>query len=95
MMANKTPSTDKMLTVFAIAVDVYRDTIRKLQLTVLAMIALYIVSLILFAWLVFAQPKNSEACIMPAIPVSSAVACRFAVSKSEKFNPPQEAGAYV
>lgn len=41
-MSEKKLSTDKMLTVFAIAVDVYRDTIRKLQLTVLVMIALYI-----------------------------------------------------
>ena len=94
-MSEKKLSTDKMLTVFAIAVDVYRDTIRKLQLTVLAMIALYIVSLILFAVLICVHPTSKTANIMPAVPASSAIACRFAVSKSEKFNPPQEAGAYV
>ena len=91
----KEKEKEKMLTVFAIATDAYKKTIRRLQITVLAMIALYIVSLVLFAWLICAHPTEKTAYIMPAVPVSSAVACRFAVSKSEKYRPPQEEGAYV
>ena len=37
-MSEKKLSTDKMLTVFSIAVDVYRDTIHKLQLMTIALL---------------------------------------------------------
>lgn len=84
MMANKTPSTDKMLTVFAIAVDVYRDTIRKLQLVTIALLLLYIMTLGVFCFLLYQKPATQACAYGTAIPITAMAMHKLTGHKAEK-----------
>lgn len=74
---------NKMLTVFAIAVDVYRDIIRKMQLITLALIVLYLLTLGLFCFLLYHKPTTQACVYSTAIPIT-ATAVHKLTHKAEK-----------
>lgn len=83
-MSEKKLSTDKMLTVFAIAVDVYRDTIRKLQLVTIALLILYVLTLGVFCFLLYQKPATQACAYGTAIPITATAMHKLTGHKTEK-----------
>ena len=83
-MSEKKLSTDKMLTVFAIAVDVYRDTIRKLQLMTIALLILYVITLGVFCFLLYQKPATQAYVYGTAIPITATAMHKLTGHKAEK-----------
>jgi hypothetical protein len=83
-MSEKKLSTDKMLTVFSIAVDVYRDTIRKLQLMTIALLMLYVVTLGVFCFLLYQKPATQACVYGTAIPITATAMHKLTGHKTEK-----------
>lgn len=74
---------NKMLTVFAIAVDVYRDIIRKMQLITIALLVLYLLTLGLFCFLLYHKPTTQACVYSTAIPITATAAHKL-THKAEK-----------
>ena len=83
-MSEKKLSTDKMLTVFSIAVDVYRDTIRKLQLMTIALLMLYVLTLGVFYFLLYQKPATQAYVYGTAIPITATAMHKLTGHKTAK-----------
>ena len=73
---------DKMATVLAMVLDVYRKTIERLQMTVIVLLVLYLVTLVGFC-IALKSVDNHTAQIGVALPMST-VAARALQAKAEK-----------
>lgn len=79
-----TVNIDKLISVFAIAVDVYRDTIRKLQLVTIALLILYVLTLGVFCFLLYQKPATQACTYGTAIPITATAIHKLTGHKVEK-----------